>query len=84
MSYSAITIPNIYMGAYSAVPLKVYSTDNVSPSFKYIINACWNSVSINNVSSVNIGNNVYTLLTSSTPHLFQVGDSILLNDSVNA
>ena len=84
MSYSAITIPNIYMGAYSAVPLKVYSTDNVSPSFKYIINACWNSVSINNVSSINIGNSVFTLLTSSTPHLFQVGDTILLNDSVNA
>ena len=84
MSYSAITIPNIYMGAYSAVPLKVYSTDNVSPSFKYIINACWNTVSINNVSSINIGNNVFTLLTSSTPHLFQVGDTVLLNDSVNS
>jgi hypothetical protein len=83
MSYTAITKPNTYMAAYSAVPLKVYSTDNAEPQYKYIINACWNSVLINAVSSISIDNNVYTLLTSSTPHYFEVGDTILLNDSVN-
>jgi hypothetical protein len=83
MSYSAITQPNKYMAGYSAVPLKVYSTDNVSASFKYIVNACWNTVTISADQSINIGNNVYTLLTTTTPHLFQVGDTILLNDSIN-
>ena len=84
MSYSAITQPNKYMAGYSAVPLKVYSTDNEQPLFKYIINACWNTVTISADQSINIGNNVYTLLTTTNPHLFQIGDTILLNDSINA
>jgi len=83
MSYSAITQPNKYMGAYSAVPLKVYSSDNTLPQFKYIVNACWNKVTISADQSINIGNNVYTLLTSSSPHYFEIGDTILLNDTTN-
>jgi hypothetical protein len=84
MSYSAITQPNKYMAGYSAIPLKVYSTDNTLPLFKYIINACWNTVTISADQSINIGNNVYTLLTTTTPHLFEIGDTILLNDSINS
>jgi len=84
MSVSAITQPHIYMAAYSAVPLKVYSNEwDQQELFKYIVNVVWNTVSISADQSINIGNDVYTLLTSSTPHLFELGDTILLDDSIN-
>ena len=85
MSVSAITQPHSYMAAYSAVPLKVYSTQwDQQELFKYIVNVVFNTVTITADQSINIGNDVFTLLTSSTPHLFQVGDTVLLDDSINA
>jgi len=84
MSVSAITQPHSFMAAYSAVPLKIYSNQwDQQDLFKYIVNVCWNTVTITADQSINIGNDVYTLLTSSTPHLFEVGDTILLDDSIN-
>jgi hypothetical protein len=72
------------MAGYSAVPLKVYSNQwDQQDLFKYIVNVCWNTVTITADQSINIGNDVYTLLTSSTPHLFEVGDTILLDDTIN-
>lgn len=85
MSVSAITQPHSFMAAYSAVPLKIYSNQwDQQDLFKYIVNVCWNTVTITNDQSINIGDNVYTLLTSSTPHLFEIGDTVLLDDSINA
>jgi hypothetical protein len=84
MAYSAITQPNPYMAAYSAVPLKVYSTQyDQQELFKYLINLVWDTVVISNDQSINIGNDVYTLLTSTTPHDFNVGDTVLIDDGVN-
>lgn len=84
MSISAITQPHTYMAAYSAVPLKIYSDQwNQQELFKYIINVVFNTVTITADQSINIGNDVYTLLTSSTPHLFSIGDTVLLDDSIN-
>lgn len=84
MSVSAITQPHKYMAAYSAVPLKVYSSDwDQQELFKYIVNVVWNTVTISADQSINIGNDVFTLLTSTTPHLFEVGDTILLDDTIN-
>lgn len=84
MSVSAITQPHTYMAAYSAVPLKVYSTSwDQQELFKYIVNVVWNTVTITADQSINIGNDVYTLLTSSTPHFFDIGDTILLDDTIN-
>ena len=84
MSVSAITQPHSFMAGYSAVPLKIYSNQwDQQDLFKYIVNVCWNTVTITADQSINIGNDVYTLLTSSTPHLFELGDTILLDDSIN-
>ena len=84
MSVSAITQPNKYMAAYSAVPLKVYSNQwDQQDLFKYIVNVVWNTVTITADQSINIGNDVFTLLTSSTPHLFEIGDTVLLDDTIN-
>jgi len=84
MSVSAITQPHSFMAGYSAVPLKIYSNQwDQQDLFKYIVNVCWNTVTITADQSINIGNDVYTLLTSSTPHLFEVGDTILLDDTIN-
>ena len=72
------------MAAYSAVPLKIYSNQwDQQELFKYIVNVVFNTVTITADQSINIGNDVYTLLTSSTPHLFSVGDTVLLDDSIN-
>lgn len=84
MSYTAITSPDTYMGAYSAVPLKVYSTDwNTQDNFRYIVNLSWDEVTISADSTIAIGNNIYTKLTSSTNHKFAVGDTVLINDAIN-
>jgi hypothetical protein len=78
MSVSAITQPHTFMAAYSAFPIIIYSNPwNQQYLLKYIVNVVWNTVTITADQSINIGNDVYTLLTSSTPHLFEVGDTIL-------
>jgi hypothetical protein len=85
MSYTAITQPNTYMAAYSAVPLKVYSTDFFQQEqFKYITNVVWNTVTISTISTTNVGNSVFTLLTSTTNHSYQLGDTLLLDDTINS
>jgi len=84
MSVSAITQPHTYMAAYSAIPLKVYSNQwDQQDLFKYLINVVWNTVTISADQSINIGNDVYTLLTSTTPHFFDIGDTVLLDDTIN-
>ena len=84
MAYSAITSPDTYMGAYSAVPIKVYSTDwNTQEAFKYIINLSWDKVLISSDSTISLDGNIYTKITSSTPHNFSLGDTVLVDDSIN-
>ena len=85
MSLSAITQPHTYMAAYSAVPLKLYSDQyNQEQYFKYIVNMVWDTVTISQDTSVNIGDNIYTKLTSTTPHNYKVGDTVLVDDTVNS
>ena len=84
MSYSAITQPDKYMGAYSFIPLKVFDTDyNVSDNFKYLIHICWDEVTITSELGYIMGNDVFTKLTSSTPHNFTLGDNVFLDDVLN-
>lgn len=83
MSYSAITQPDKYMGAYSAVPLKVFDTNFDNDGFRYLIHITFDEVTISSEIGFIIGNDVYSKLTSSTPHNFSVGDFILLNDILN-
>jgi hypothetical protein len=85
MALSAITQPHTYMAAYSAVPLKLYSDQyNQQQLFKYIVNMTWDRVTISQDVSINIGNNIYTKLTSTTPHNFVIGDTVLVDDSINS
>lgn len=84
MSYSAITLPDQYMAAYSAIPLKVYDTQyNDLGQYKYIINAVYDTVFAISAAVTSYNGSVYTLLTTSTPHSFEVGDTIILNDAPN-
>jgi hypothetical protein len=84
MALSAITEPYVYMAAYSAVPLKLFSPEfNQQQLYKYIVNMTWDKVIISNDTSINIGNNIYTKLTSTTPHKYIVGDTVLVDDSIN-
>lgn len=85
MSYSAITSPDIYSAAYSAVPLRVTSTDtNILENYKYVTNIIWNKSSVTTMSSYSIGNIVYSNCLTTEAHNLSVGDVILLNDSDNA
>ena len=81
MGYSAITLPHQFMAAYSAVPLKVFDTDyDQVQQYKYIINAVYDTVSVTSAAPYSYQSTIYTELTSSTPHTFVRGDTILLND----
>jgi hypothetical protein len=73
------------MSAYSAVPVKVFSTSyNTSEQFKYIVNICWDGISITANTSYSIFNSLFTKLTSSTPHNFENGDKVFVDDSPNS
>ena len=84
MGYSAITLPNQYMAAYSAIPLKLFDTefDQVS-QYKYIVNAVYDTVFATSATTAPYNGQVYTLLVTSTPHEYSVGDTIILNDAPN-
>lgn len=85
MAYTAITQPHDYMAAYSAVPLKVLSTSyNTSEQFKYIVNICWDGISITANTSYSMFNSLFTKLTSSTPHNFENGDKVFVDDNPNS
>ena len=84
MSYSAITLPDEYMAAYSAIPLKLYDTQyNQVQQFKYIVNAVYDSVFATSATTASYNGAVYTLLVTSTNHGYAVGDTIILNDAPN-
>jgi hypothetical protein len=73
------------MSAYSAVPVKVFSTSyNTSEQFKYIVNICWDGISITANTSYSIFNSLFTKLTSSTPHNFENGDKVFVDDNPNS
>tara|TARA_R110000868_G_scaffold241039_2_gene495623 strand:- start:2834 stop:4771 length:1938 start_codon:yes stop_codon:yes gene_type:complete len=85
MGYSAITTPDTYMAAYSAVPIKVYSTEwNTQENFKYIINLCWDTITISSITTASYGNNAYTQLTVASSIDYKIGDSVFLEDVLNS
>ena len=48
MAISAITQPDEFMAAYSAIPTKLFDTDVfISENYKYLINICFVSVALN-------------------------------------
>jgi len=84
MGYSAITLPNEYMAAYSAIPLKLFDTQyNQVQQYKYIVNAVYDTAFVTSSSIATYNAQIYTLLETSTAHSFEVGDSILLDDTAN-
>ena len=85
MGYSAITTPDTYMAAYSAVPIKVYSTEwETQENFKYLINLCWDTITISSITTASYGNNAYTQLTVASSIDYEVGDSVFLEDVLNS
>ena len=85
MGYSAITTPDTYMAAYSAVPIKVYSTEwDTQENFKYLINLCWDTITISSITTASYGNNAYTQLTVASSIDYAVGDSVFLEDVLNS
>jgi len=56
---------------------------NVSENFKYLIHICWDELNITNELGYIMGNDVYTKLTSSTPHKYSLGDYLFLDDKLN-
>jgi hypothetical protein len=76
--------PSEHMGAYSAIPLRVYDTDVLtSDDYKYLVNILWNKVEFSSTSSANINGVVYTTLVTDTPHSFRKGETVFVNDDSN-
>jgi len=85
MALSILTQPSVYSAGYSAVPLKVYDPNyNNYSLFKYIVNIVWDKRTISNDAPYSVSNQVFTKLTFTTPHEFKIGDSVILDDSVNS
>jgi hypothetical protein len=85
MGFSALTIPHTYMAAYSAIPLKVFDTNyNQIQQYKYIINATYDTMSVSAAAPYTYQSNIYTELTTSGAHSFSIGDTILLDDTINS
>ena len=85
MSLSIITQPASYSAGYSAIPLKLYEPNYLNlGQFKYIVNVIWDKKTIINDIPYTVLNSVFTKLTFTQPHNFKLGDSVLLNDSVNS
>lgn len=84
MSVSAITQPDTYMAAYSAVPIKLFDNDVfISDDYKYLLNICYDKITITGTSSYAMYNQIFTKCNSSTIHNYQLGDYLLLDDSLN-
>jgi hypothetical protein len=82
---NVITQPSEHMGAYSAIPLRVFDTDaELSDNYKYIVNIIWDKVEFSGTSSANINGIVYTSLLTTTPHNFTKGDTVFVNDINNS
>ena len=84
MGYSAITLPNQYMAAYSAVPLKLFDTEyNDVQQYKYIVNAVYDTQLIISANTTTFNGIISTILVTDDPHTYSVGDTILLDDTAN-
>ena len=82
MAYTAYTQPDTYMAAYSAVPLRIYS-DSVltAQNYQYNINIAYSGATATGSTAVGFNNFTYTQLNFDEAHSFNVGDSMLLDDS---
>ena len=85
MAFSAITQPDKYMAAYSAVPLKLFDTDySISDNYKYLVNLSFDKVLVTGATAVVFYDEILTKLNTSTPHNYILGDYIFLDDSPNS
>lgn len=85
MSITALTSPDTYMAAYSAVPIKMLDNDVfISNDYKYVVNICYDKTTITTPpQSYSMYGNVFTQITTSSPHPYELGDYLLLDDSNN-
>lgn len=73
------TQPHTYSAAYSAMPLRVFSSDvNSFDNLKYTINVTWNKVTSSSATAVTYNNQISTKFTISS-NKFEVGDSVFLD-----
>jgi hypothetical protein len=84
MSVSAITQPDTYMAAYSAVPVKLFDNDVfISDNYKYLINICYDDYTITSTAPYAMYGDIYTECIGLTNHPYVLGDYLLLDDSAN-
>lgn len=85
MAYSAPVQPGTYMAGYSAIPLRLNSTDSQTLQYyKYITNIAFSGGTISSGSNVAFGTNIFASLTFSAVHSFEVGDTIMIDDLNNS
>lgn len=82
MSYTAYTQPNSVSAGYSAIPLRVSSTDSQNfKYFKYVINIAYEPEIISATTTTTFENSVCTTVTFTTAHEYEVGYTLMLIDN---
>jgi hypothetical protein len=85
MSITLHIQPDPRMGAYSAVPLLVESTNAVSfDKFNYLVAILYNEFTVTDIVTHAYENNTYAKVTTSLPNNYNVGDIVFINDDGNS
>ncbi len=84
MSITKHIIPATYSAGYSPIPLR-FSSSNVATSDKlnYLANVVYNQASIDDIVTFAFGDYTYAKVITTTPNVFKIGDSIIIDDSAN-
>ena len=85
MALSALTQPDEFMAAYSAVPVKLFDNNVfISENYKYLINLCFDKFEITSAVAYPLYGEVFTECTSLTNHNYALGDYLFLDDTANS
>jgi len=80
MAITVYTKPDKYSAAYSALPLRVKSSNvKMNKNFKYLTNIIYDKVDILSGESFNYDGGVYTEIVFTDDHKFKQGDQVIIN-----
>jgi hypothetical protein len=80
---TGLTIPSKYMGAYSAIPVKLGDNEYQEfDKYKYITNIVWDGRTSSGATNVNFEGDVYAQFNFSLDHKFSLGDTVLVDDDL--
>lgn len=71
--------PNVYTAAYSNIPIVVSSDNSQLEKFKYVVNVCYDSMTVADMEAYTTNGEIFTKLEI-TAHPYKLGDTLLIYD----